>query len=68
MPDGEDYPLPKYSKVEVSSNLASFVNDGIAVGVVLVNILLHQLREETVPTCEEGVVKGWEPVQEKYLT
>jgi len=49
MPDGEYHPAPEDSHVEVDSFLASLINLGIPVNILVVDVLFKRISEEAGP-------------------
>ena len=57
MIEREHYPFPEDTKAEVLLLLSSFVDNRIFVYKLIIDILLKDIGEETMPRCPKDVVK-----------
>ena len=46
MPDRESYPSPEDLEVEIDTLLASLVDIGVVVDVLIIDVLLQRVREQ----------------------
>jgi hypothetical protein len=68
MPQCKCNPLPEYSKWEILPFLSSLINHWILIYVLVIDILLKHVSEETMETCPKHIVKHGKPISPKDLT
>jgi hypothetical protein len=65
--EGEQDLGPEVSFGEEATLLANLVHQREFKGIGLINVSFIHEGKEALPTCEECIIKCWQPIQEKQL-